>query len=731
MATSVFELEEKHLKFVIEKLDEHISKMSLENIALKMRVKEQNRLMIEQYGSAPGDFDQAVAFSQQLMMEKQMLEQKGMEDKQLEKYKNLKEKMYFARIDFKESNALGYEPIYIGYGNFMDHDTLDIFVYDWRTPIASVFYDFQTGPVYYKAPEETISGEVSLKRQFEIKNQTLMSVYDTKAHVVDDKLLEVLAGKTAGQMGQIVETIQAEQNKIIREQKASVLFVEGIAGSGKTVVALHRIAYLMYHGLKSHLSAHQVLIVSPNDLFSDYIAGVIPELGENQVLAMTFEDIVLHYLPFDVRYESRYERLERRLDGTLSAQELASDAIKESENMARLLEAYVADYVNHGIQFVDIYYGDTLLSTGNAMAQMAKEEMHLRPLLKRLEKIKERVKFLSKEAEEIHYKRILKKIKAKGNHPFDYKTVARLERMKLSQAMNEALKAMADVSAKDIYKSLVSSPDFWLAYFDEKTVKNVCHHTLKALEANRLSAADLHVLAYIQVLISGERTLKDIRHIVVDESQDYSLFSYALMKKLFKDAHFTILGDAHQTLQGIRMSHFHTYVDRALGIENAVHANLTVGYRNVKAIGALCLSLFKGEQGYQMVEREGEKPRVFDSLDKALAHLKTLKMPSIAVITKTMKRARAVHQSLSLHTDAVLIHEHTKKMKTGLVVLPVYMAKGMEFDAVVVMDADEKTYLDERDRQLLYVCASRALHHLCFVKGQDLSPLLDTGFLFA
>lgn len=732
MLNSDFDLEKDHLIKTSKRLDDAIAQMAIESDQLIRRIKEQNRQMGEQLGSAPGDFAQMAEFNQYLMMEKQLLEQNGFHNKKYELYKKLREKLYFGRIDYKEKGMSSVESLYIGYGNFMDDQTLEIYIYDWRTPIASIYYDYQTGAVSYLAPEGVIEGEVFLKRQFEIVKGQLVSYFDASVEQVDDRLIDVLSQKKSGYMGNIVETIQAEQNRIIREKVIPNIFVEGIAGSGKTVVALHRIAYLMYHGLKNHISAHQVLVLSPNALFTEYISRVIPDLGEDQVRTIQLAEVIEAQLDKAYNVEHPYHKLEREWVYGISEVEKQADVIKQSASMKKLLDQWVADYPGKYLEFEDVYYEGACVGRANEMRSIVCDPKSNRPLAKRLMRYAERVQNKAKDMEKTNFKSLVQTFRDSGKYPFDYKEAAQQESQRRFQSFSDLLKRRVIIDAMMLYKKLLKTPKVWTPYFGELQpvmLQDICRFTLTKIENGRMSQNDLVNIAYIHYLINGETPFKDIKHVVIDESQDYGVMSFALLKLLFDKAHFTILGDNHQTLQDVRNKSLHEQVAELFGNDQSAHMNLTVGYRNDLEIGALCLSLFDDEKVFQMVDRKGEKPIVFqssESLNDAIDHMLNRAYQTLAIVTKTMAEAQMIYEKLRLYHEVELISEHTKTMLSGMVIIPIYLAKGMEFDAVILYEVSATNYHSENDRQLLYVGCSRALHALCLQTSTELSPILRT-----
>lgn len=733
----VFEMESEHLEITLGRLRQAIHAMESGMASIEASRREQNRYLKDEMGAAPGDFLQAVEFSQTLQAEKQLLEQRGYQDQQAERYVRLLPKPYFARIDYSEHGQKEPEPVYIGYGNFMDSKTLDIYIYDWRTPIASVFYDFQTGPVHYMAPDGRIQGHVHLKRQFDIQKSKLIAYYDTKEHIADERLLEALADRTAGPMHQIVETLQAAQNRIIREKRATALFVDGVAGSGKTIVALHRIAYLLYHGLKNSLKSQQILVLSPNDLFSDYIGHVIPELGEEQVQTLTLGEVLSGVMGKDLKYQSPYNRLEAQLLGRGTALEALAQRMKADPRILRAMSETMVLFEKKGIASKDFYYGEERLTTKAAMRKAIVGDGRPRPLMKRVERFLQRVRHKVKDVERKHYAELLLETMLSGEHPFDYKAVARLKRYKRYLALSKTLDEAMAVDGLSVYRFMLEQPQLLAQHFEEltaKEVKAICQETLKAMAEGYLGLEDWVIAAGFQMALFGEHPLSQLRQVVVDESQDYTPVLYGVFKALFPKAHFTILGDARQRMTDVLVPDHHQHAAQVMGVSEPVFATLNVAYRNVAGIGQFCRQLFEGAQDFEIVPRQGDAPRVYegpDSLLGALTWLESKGHQTLAILTKTMTRATEITEGLkALGLSPVLIDDSATRVPTGLLVMPVYYAKGMEFDGVLVADVDQDHYVDLRDRQLLYVAASRALHHLAFAASEKAdSPWLTAAGL--
>ena len=318
-----------------------------------------------------GGFDNAVEAHQVL---ESIQAQSGRYDaahKRIDHYRQSLESPYFARVDFTESGYESSPPekIYIGLFTVQDEDSYETYVYDWRTPIASLFYRYETGPAQFQAPSGVIKGEVSLKRQFEIQDGKLSYFFDSDVNITDGMLREALSHNASPQMRSIVETIQRQQDRIIRDMQNEALFVQGVAGSGKTSVALHRVAFLLYEGSTQKLYANNIVIISPNNLFGSYIANVLPALGEKNVQSLTFEALFAKVYPSGQQpVLPRNQLLEELV--TQPEDSLLHQSVNFffSETFVRILDRYVSYYMRRMIPYTDLYYDGVLLETRQEMA---------------------------------------------------------------------------------------------------------------------------------------------------------------------------------------------------------------------------------------------------------------------------------------------------------------------------------------------------------------------------
>ena len=427
--------------------------------------------------------------------------------KKLMKLKKSLESPYFGRVDF-ESNGFS-EPVYIGINGIAKD--LTFYVFDWRTPIASLFYNYGTGPASYEAPRGTISGNIALKRQYKISDEKIERCFNSDLNIDDEYLQEILANASSEKMTNIVNTIQREQNEIIRNVSDKYLIVQGIAGSGKTSVALHRIAYLLYK--EKNLSSNNVLIFSPNDVFSQYISNVLPELGEDNVLQTTFSDFASAYIRDFKEIESFTQFIERYYKSdSISEEEYKTTKYKVSDEFKSLIDNYIERY-RENISFIRpiIINGKSIKIAD--LNRLLKTTFDKFPLSERIDRISEYI---------CDYNNI------------SYKKYGKTIREKIKTIVN------FDLDVKKMYEDIISSDQF------KECVGLKENAGFKV--GKQLKYDDLLPLMYIYFEMNGYPKNNSIRHVIIDEAQDYSLLQFYMLKKIFYTASFTVLGDIHQTI---------------------------------------------------------------------------------------------------------------------------------------------------------------------------------------
>lgn len=598
--------------------------------------------------------------------------------KKLMKLKKSLENPYFGRVDFEYD---GYsEPIYIGI-NGIEKD-LNFYVFDWRTPIASLFYNYGTGPASYEAPDGTISGDVTLKRQYKISNEKIERCFNSDLNIDDEYLQEILANASSEKMTNIVNTIQKEQNEIIRNVIDKYLIVQGIAGSGKTSVALHRIAYLLYK--EKNLTSNNVLIFSPNDVFSQYISDVLPELGEDNVLQTTFSDFASAYIRDFKEIESFTQFIERYYkNNNISEEEYKITKYKMSNEFKNLIDNYIDNYKKN-ISFTKPIIIDNKVIKITDLNRLLKTTFERVSLSERIERISEYIC----DQNNISYKKYGKTIIEKIKNIIDL-----------------------DLDIKKMYKDIISSDQFKEA---AGLKENADFKVIKQLKYD-----DLLPLMYIYFEINGYPKNNSIRHVIIDEAQDYSLLQFYMLKKIFYTASFTVLGDIHQTINPY-------YIYDNLNEVNSIfedkgkYIELNKTYRSSQEIieftnqilGLNNACSVRKNNAIPVTMRSVPKEQAIDQIVRDIEIMREKGIKRIAIITKNNSETIELYDKLKNQLDDISIIQQDSKVDIGdMVILPSYISKGLEFDGVISY-TDENNEYEEKDRYLFYVVCTRAQHNL-------------------
>ena len=619
---------------------------------------------------------------------------------------------YFARIDFKFDDEDEFEKIYIGRSSLRKNSYQEMYVYDWRSPIASVFYRFMTGEAFYDAPCGRVTGELNLKRQYEIKNGTLEYFFDSDVQIVDEFLRQLLSQNTTAKMKAIVETIQHEQDVVIRDMENDLLMVQGVAGSGKTSIALHRAAYLMYQGLQTKLSANNIMIISPNSIFEQYISNVLPELGEDNVISSVFEDILSELLN-GRKIQSRNDFLENLIVNS-KYKEISRNSIefKTSSFFREILDQFLIDIPRQWIEFEDVYYEGKCVVSG----QILKDKILGRPetpLGIKLEQLEDYI-----------LEQIFGTGKGRGHKE---------EKNLIKQEIQKFIK----IDIVELYKILFSNESYFYSLLQNsnpsQNIKNIWKYTKENLEADSLYYDDAIAIAYLYLKIYGTNKYKNIKQVVIDEAQDYYPLQYEIFNLLFSNAKFTILGDMKQTLAKKEDISFYEQIQKILNKKKSSLIMLDKSFRCTNEILNFSLKFIEQSSQIKSFNRNGDSPKVYiadnseifiDEIVKEIKLCQEKGFQSICLICKTEKNSTYLFNKIKHKLDIQLIKNGSVSDLQGVFILPVYMSKGLEFDTVLICDADSQNYHDEDDKNLLYVACTRALHKLSLFCENEVSPLI-------
>ena len=649
-------------------------------------------------------------------------------DKNRSYFKMLKS-AYFARIDFKTEDDI--IPVYIGIATLSDGT--DFYVYDWRAPISSMFYDYEMGEAKYTTPEgNEIKGKIILKRQYKIEGENIVQIFDTDMQIIDDILKQMLGSKSSDKMRNIVNTIQKEQNKIIRKRDVDLLVVQGPAGSGKTSVAMHKIAYLLY-AEKNNINNSNILIISPNDIFSDYISNVLPEIGEDNVYQTTFMDFIRGHLDFKIKgslndlYEEVYKTNPKSKTKSV---EYNSIMLKYGATYINLLENYISSKRNEILGISDIIIDGKVVI----------EKSYLEKLASELES--NGVSLLTQG------KRLIEKIVLHLTIKLGAKQNATIQKIKKALEAN-----LNKLKVKSLFTDLYSNEDRFVNMIEEiynvtgtsaknrlsiKSLHDIFVYTSSLLAKNTIPFEDVVGYLYLKDRILGSSVQSKIKYVLIDEAQDYTIMQYRILAHLFKRANITILGDINQSIMPFASHKNYESIINILkqdrsGIRYDMNY-LTKTYRSTYEINMFCKHIIGDTNMYNQVDRHGDEVSIIKDNDemkktKVLKDALELKKfyNTIAIITKTQEEANKLKECLEGNKKASSFKLITGKEKLftadKIFIIPSYLAKGLEFDAVLVYNASDKVYPDEF-KNLLYVVCTRALHKLNIYYSGKLSPLI-------
>lgn len=735
-------LENEWLQKVLKETKKQLDEKRDAKDRLKKEAVETQRELWSDLGSVSIEYglDQLSDFMSFMDIMKNQKRSHEFNEKLEAKYEKMLESPYFGRIDFVEENESTNEKCYIGLSNLIDED-YDFLVYDWRAPISSMFYDYETGQASYECPEGLISGEITSKRQYKINNGKIEYMFDSNLSIEDEVLQELLSKNSDDKMKGIVTTIQREQNKVIRNEDYKNLIVQGAAGSGKTSVALHRIAYLLYKH-KDKITPQNIIIFSPNNIFNDYISNVLPQLGEENMYQTTFKDYMHKELSNQFKKETTSEMMEYILDSNekLTYQDrIKNIKFKTSVEFMNILKQYVNYLETMDRGFKDIFVRGKLIISSKDIQKLFFEDYSNLPVKRRLEKIKSRIAFLIEPYEKAWIDEIYKELFQSGDYIDKEEMIEKsnlIVKKKLKKTY-EKISQMTKFNLIEIYKGVFKNLNMFLdktnIEYDDSFIEHIKTYTLDNLNARILNYEDQVALLYLKGVLGDMPNTSQIKYVIIDEAQDYTPLQYEIFYHLFKSASMTILGDINQSINPfMNVGNYDNIYD--ISKNDTCIINLTKSYRSTMEITKFSRKLLPKSINDEYVERHGDEPNVIGFLDENHMHEKLIedikayrqkKYKSIGIITKTARETREVYSLLKANNiDVVSIEKDDDDYVNGVLVIPSYLAKGLEFDVVFIYNASDKKYNSEDERLLLYTCCTRALHVLNIYYLGEITPLL-------
>lgn len=682
------------------------------------------------------EIDDAMETNAEVQQQKQLVEKNLLSERILEKQLTqldlLKDSAYFGRIDILEDGETTDETLYIGTSSLSD-ETGDFLVYDWRAPISSIYYNGTLGEVSYQTPGGIQKADLKKKRQFNIKNGELISMFDTNETIGDAILQEALGHESSSYMQNIVATIQQEQNAIIRDTKSDLLLVQGVAGSGKTSAILQRIAYLLYHS-RSELSAEQIVLFSPNLLFSNYISRVLPSLGEKNMRQVTLAEFLAQRLQ-GLKVETLFEEYER---GKAESQVIKGTAemfkaVAEYVNSLQPADLHFTDLTLDGVTYFSTEQIQELFSQSSTALPLSQRFAQTRNLL--IKQLNELIKAETK-ADWVYqaienltdgqYYELLD-----GKQRGRFQEVAAEEDYLARKIVAKKLEPLYDALYNNFFLDIYAQYQDYLQQFGAKLAQTFGTD----LEYHQIRLEDTALVLYLRDLLTGTGQNHSIAHLFIDEMQDYSEAQLMYLKHAFPNAKLTILGDSQQALFNDfeNPDHLLHRLQTAFASKNAKIIKLQKSYRSTQEITEFTKGLLPAGEEIVSFARHGEKPTIIRAPDEkaALEALKdTLRstktnLNKVAIITRDLEESKQLYRQLRSSFPVTLLKNNDRLLPDGISILPIYLAKGLEFDQVIVPNVTSKNYQDAASLGILYTICSRAMHKLTLVNYEKLPAMIE------
>ncbi len=674
--------------------------------------------------------------------------------KKLSDIKKIKDNPYFARMDFKE-NSKELEKFYIGKISILDSKTAYPIIVDWRAPISNLYYEGKIGKASYDCLGEQIEGEIFLKRQYIIENQKLKKYININVTGNDELLQNALEEKADDRLKNIVATIQDEQNKIIRADINSPLIVQGVAGSGKTTIALHRIAYLIYN-YEKEFKPEEFMIIAPTRFFLNYISNILPDLGVNDVRQCTFEDFAYDVIGKKLKISDNNEKLviivNKEFDeinkGKIDIM-IKEAKYKSSINFKRIIDEYLFEIENNYIPKNDFCFNEYTIMKYQDIDYLFKHTYKMYNLNTRINEIeKSLISELKRKTPEI-----VENIKKERSKKIE--NLSGEDRIKVFDEYDKTIKILEKDYKKLVKKYLSQIPkkdcvQYYKEFIDNylqnsnEVMMYLKQNTSKNLQKNEVSFEDLAPIMYIQFKIFGIKEKCKIKHVVIDEAQDYGEFQFDVLKTILNSNSMTILGDIAQGVHYYRgIENWKRFIDVEFKDVKTIYTTLNKTYRTTKEIMDVANHVINQLPEYEkeyivlgdpVIDRKNSITirenkninELINNINEKIEEYIRSGYKSIAIIGKDMNECESIEKKLSkIRLDVKLIKGKDSEYNSGISIVPSYLAKGLEFDCVIIANASDKQYTNSSlDIKLLYVTITRAMSKLDIFYTGKISNLL-------
>lgn len=626
-------------------------------------------------------------------------------DRKLAEFTKLKEVPYFGKVNYEDD---GYaEQIYVGRYGLTPEGSFEAAVVDWRAPVASLFYKGTLGKTSYKSPEGEIPVDILARRQIMIKKGKLEGFFDSDVDVKDDILQMILSSNAGEKLKDIVMTIQQEQDEIIREERMKVIVVNGVAGSGKTTIALHRVAYLLYN-FREQLG-DKVLILGPNDIFIDYIGEVLPTLGESNVNQQTFAHFAMNEIGLDEKVTDFTAYLEEVLKGN---EEIIKEIkYKAGEGFIEVLDEKCKELESEYFTFNSVKFFDEEVVSIEEITELFEKHYKYMPLFRRSSKVKRILISKLKDKRDELVRNLNNEVKEK---------LASLTEDQLVIEQNN-IEFNRRIRIREIVRELMKQKKALETWIDNESIVDIYKRFTKTED---LSYLDLPAILYLMIKLDGKKAKQEVKHIVIDEAQDYSMLQFIVLKELTGCRSYTIVGDANQRLIKVEEEPAMLRLKSLFGgfVKNYA---LNKSYRSTYQImeyasklldeNAIVPFVRKGNHDVEEVKVNNQDDLI-DTILETLEAYDDENYDNIAIITKDKEELKRIAPELKKFTKLLAFDREDVIYRGGKVIVPSYYAKGLEFDGVIIVDFDDNT-----DDLVKYIMATRALHQLKIIKLREIN----------